>query len=114
MDFWTFPNYAAWTVHIYLVHALWGLVGALVRISYRNSPIRLPSRDEDGAIKLNALGAVFVGIIVGILIDNGPMYSTVGSIAAPEIIDAILEISKTGVKGWIRKLGAPDGLGNSD
>lgn len=100
MDLWQIPPYETWTLSVYLVHALWGFIGALVRISYRNSPIKLPSKDQDGSIKLNALGTIFVGTVFGMLIDNGPMYSTVGSIIAPEAIEALLEVSRIGVRAW--------------
>ena len=113
MDWWQYiPPYAQWTVYDYAFHALWGLVGALVRLSYTNAPIRLPQRNKDGSIKLNALGEIFVSVSIGMLADTNPLISVSAAVAAPQIVEAVISLQnrglRTALRHWLELNGVED------
>ena len=103
MHFWQYiPPYAQWTVYDYLFHALWGLVGSLVRLSYTNAPIRAPARQKDGAFKLNAFGEVFVAAVIGMLVDTNPAVAVSAAVIAPQIVEALVGIRANKIRSVLR------------
>lgn len=83
------PDYSHLTPMLILLYALAGVLGALVRVSWLDKPLRGVYRDSSGGIRLGFFGEIIVGIAVAIVVDGNPVRAGTAAVFAPWILEAI-------------------------
>lgn len=97
------PDYRSWTREDYLFHILWGLVGAFLRLTYSNAPLKKWEMTKDG-LKLNAAGEWFTSFVIGTLANTNPAVSVVAAWVAPSFMEEAERIMTEGLRLRLRRL----------
>lgn len=101
---WQFlPDYDTWTRIDFLYHLLWGLLGASIRLTHSNAPLKKPEVTSEG-LRLNAVAEFFVSASCGMLANTHPIIGVGAAFIIPDTLEEISRIIQRGLRQRIKDL----------
>ncbi len=106
MEHWfRIPDYHLWVWQTWLVYALCGTGGLVIRLSVTGAPIRLPRRIASGAVYLNTFGEWITAVAVATLADHNVLFATMAAVGASSIVQVLMRWIPSATR---RALGIPE------